>query len=147
MNEKMENIIDLVQEKIINVVQLHGDETEEYIKELRTHIPKTKIIKAVRVSTNEDIIDCENTLADYLLFDSRSLDAYGGTGKAFDWSLIKEIKKPFFLAGGINNDNIEEAIMSLDPFVIDISSAVETQGYKDKNKIKEMIIKTRQLEE
>lgn len=147
VNEKMENIIDLVQEKIINVVQLHGDETEEYIKDLRTHIPKTKIIKAVRVSTNEDIIDCENTFADYLLFDSRSLDAYGGTGKAFDWSLIKEIKKPFFLAGGINNDNIEEAIMSLDPFVIDISSAVETQGYKDKNKIKEMIIKTRQLEE
>lgn len=147
VNEKIEMITELVQENIIDVVQLHGEETEEYIKKLRWCLKDTPIVKAIRVSSREDVKNCEESQADYLLFDSRSLKAYGGTGETFDWELIKEIQKPFFLAGGINKENIEEAILKLHPFVIDVSSAVETDGLKDRKKIIEIVEKVRQMEE
>ena len=78
---------------------------------------------------------------DKLLLDSFSKDSYGGTGKTADWSVIKNtiITKPFFLAGGLNADNIEQAISEVNPFGVDISGGIETDGFKDKNKINKIM--------
>ena len=146
VNEEIETIAELVQEGVIDVIQLHGDETEAYIERLRWRVGDATIIKAVRVATKEDVVECDKTSADYLLFDSRSLEAYGGTGKTFDWQLIKDISKPFFVAGGINSENVEEAIKMLHPFAVDVSSAVETAGYKDRKKIVEIVEKVSEKE-
>lgn len=143
VNEKIDRITELVQEGVIEVIQLHGDETEEYIEKLRQRVGSALIVKAVRVASKEDVMNCEKTNADYLLFDSRALKEYGGTGKTFDWQLIENIRTPFFLAGGINAENIEEAIKKLQPFAIDVSSFVETNGYKDRDKILEIVEKVR----
>lgn len=143
VNETIDTIVELVEEGVIEVIQLHGDETESYIEALRWRVGNVKIIKAVRVASKEDVTDCETTLADYLLFDSRTLEAYGGTGKQFDWKLIAQIQKPFFLAGGIHTENVEEAIKMTRPFAVDVSSSVETNGYKDREKIIEIVKKVR----
>lgn len=143
VNETIDTIAELVEEDVIEVIQLHGDETESYIEALRWRVGNTKIIKAVRVASKEDVTDCETTIADYLLFDSRTLEAYGGTGKQFDWKLIAQIQKPFFLAGGIHTENVEEAIKMTRPFAVDVSSSVETNGYKDRDKIIEIVEKVR----
>lgn len=143
VNEEIDTIAELVQEGVIEIIQLHGDETETYIQKLRGRAADTVIIKAVRVASKEDVADCEKTKADYLLFDSRDMKEYGGTGKKFDWQLIENIRKPFFLAGGINAENIEEAIKTVHPFAIDVSSFVETNGYKDRDKILEIVEKVR----
>lgn len=139
VNEDMEKIAELASKKIIDMVQLHGDESNAYIEELRKKVKGLKIIKAVRVSSKEDVKRSEEIAADYILFDSFSIKEYGGTGKTFDWSLIDEIKRPFFLAGGIDSENVQEALKAKNIYAIDVSSAVETDGYKDKEKIFEMV--------
>ncbi|RDU23462.1 phosphoribosylanthranilate isomerase [Anaerosacchariphilus polymeriproducens] len=136
VNEKVENIVDLINENIISVVQLHGQEDECYIQTLKskTSVP---IIKAVKVTNAVDIIEAQKLPVDFLLLDQGE----GGTGKVFDWTLASGIKiaKPFFLAGGMNIDNVERGINELGPFAVDISSGVETNGVKDKNKIEQII--------
>lgn len=142
VNEKIDVIARLVQEGIIDVVQLHGDEDASYIRQLRETIT-SPVIKAVRVATPEDLLGCEENPADYLLFDTRTQGAYGGSGRTFDWQLIKNVKRPYFLAGGIGESNVCEAIRSLAPYAIDVSSSVETDGYKDRTKILNMVEKVR----
>ena len=94
-----------------------------------------KIIKAIEMSENEDLSEYDDSAADYLLLDSGK-----GSGKTFDWRLIRhDLKKEFFLAGGINSDNVIEAVEQFNPFAIDLSSSLETDGYKDENKIKEIM--------
>lgn len=127
---------------VIDVYQLHGDETAEYTESLKKLIPKEKEIwKAVRVRTAEDIEQAEKLNADKLILDAFSKDKHGGTGKAFDWDIINKIKitKPFFAAGGINADNMEEAAIKLKPYGIDLSGGIETDGVKDREKIKKII--------
>ena len=75
---------------------------------------------------------------DYLLLDTYQKGLYGGSGKGFDWSLISQINKPYFLAGGINIENFKDAL-KYKPFCLDISSGVETDRYKDKGKIKDIV--------
>ena len=80
----------------------------------------------------------ENALqspADYILLDQSS----GGTGKTFDWSLIPKIERPFFLAGGIGEENLEQAIREIHPFAVDLSSSVETEKWKDPEKIRRVV--------
>ncbi|CRZ33720.1 phosphoribosylanthranilate isomerase [Herbinix hemicellulosilytica] len=140
VNESVNTIIELCDLKVIDLVQLHGDENESYILELKNSI-KNPIIKAIRVRSRQDIKAAEDLPCDYLLLDSYKDNAYGGTGKTFDWSLIPKIserKKPFFLAGGINRDNLSFAL-SAKPYCIDVSSGVETDGKKDPEKIKEIV--------
>ena len=139
VNEEITKLAEIVNEGIIDIVQLHGEETDAYIDELRKYINDTKIIKAVRVASKEDVYRSEKTHADYLLFDTFSKDAYGGTGKAFDWSCIKEVKRPFFLAGGIGIYNVQEAIKTSGAYAVDVSSSVETNGYKDREKVLEIV--------
>ena len=130
VNETPENILPLVRSGVIDVIQLHGDEDEEYITKLKTFTDKP-VIKSVPVLKTGDVQKWKNTCADYILLDNKS----GGGGKAFDWKLIGEVKKQFFLAGGLNMGNIEPAINKINPFAVDISSGVETNGLKDGEKI------------
>ncbi len=158
VNEEIEVIARLVREGIIDAVQLHGDEDAAYIRKLRENIindvteergangdaaKSHSIIKAVRVATQEDVLGCEAIPADYLLFDTRMQGEYGGSGRKFDWELIKNVKRPYFLAGGIGEDNVCGAVERLAPYAIDVSSGVETDGYKDRTKILNMVEKVR----
>ncbi len=144
VNEDIEFIKELVEEDIIDIIQLHGDEDESYIRSLRDIylLKKVPIIKAIRVQKTEDITAATNMKTEYILLDTYSKDAYGGTGDSFDWSVIKSLEKPFFLAGGINLSNILEA-KKYNPFCIDVSSGVETDGVKDKDKMIEIVKKYR----
>ena len=111
------------------MVQLHGSEDEEYIAKLRT-ITDKPIIKAFIIRSIDDVKKAEQSTADYIL-----LDGGKGEGKAFDWSLLKEIKRPYFLAGGLNPENVAAAVENLKPFAVDVSTGVETDGLKDSAKM------------
>ena len=150
VNEDIDKIVDLVEDKVIDLIQLHGDEDKEYIIKLREALSTkqidAKIIKAIRVKSGDKKRCFKNnhkliTQIDYILFDTYSSKEYGGTGQAFDWNILKDIKQPFFLAGGLNSENVNDAIKTCNPYVVDVSSAVETDGYKDEEKIKEFITK------
>lgn len=122
VDTRPERISELVTSGIIDIVQLHGHESEEYIDALRrlTHAP---IIRALRFGEVRD------TCADYLMIDSGM-----GTGKTFDWSGI-EIARPYFLAGGLDPKNVRKAIRTLHPFAVDVSSGIESEGVKDMDKM------------
>lgn len=136
VDEDIDEIIKLYDEGIIDIAQLHGLENEEYIKKLKQKSNyRLEIINAIEMSGEEDLLEYENSLADYLLFDSGK-----GSGKTFDWRLIrKDLKKEFFLAGGLNSENISKAIEEFNPYAVDLSSGVETDGYKDELKIKKVM--------
>lgn len=136
-------VSELVNEKIIDVVQLHGDEDDEYIKKLKSQTD-APIIKAVRVKTADDIISADRGFADFLLLDKYSHGIYGGTGESFDWSMIPKILKPYFIAGGITAENVSLALR-YNPYAVDVSSGVETGGLKDKEKILNLVKKVRSV--
>lgn len=129
VNEQMQDIVKWLQDDVIDIVQLHGDEDEEYITRLRSYTDK-QIIKAFRIETEADIRIAMQSTADYILLDSGA-----GTGTVFDWKLVKNITKPYFLAGGLNVDNVWRAVKELHPFAVDVSSGIETDGLKDKLKM------------
>ena len=122
------------------MVQLHGDETNAYIAELRK-ICTLPIIKAVRVREEADIKKAAFYNCEYFLFDTYSTASYGGTGRQFDTQLLKGVKinKPYFLAGGLNAGNVRSALKGLKPYAVDVSGGVETVGSKDEVKIKNFI--------
>lgn len=142
VNEDPQKIIRLCKSDTIDIIQLHGDEGEEMINELRAAVPNP-IIKAVRVRSEIDILEAENLPCDYLLLDAYKEDQYGGSGECFDWSVISRIRKPFFLAGGIHSENVTKAIQLTKPYCIDVSSGVETDGFKDESKVKDIIRRVR----
>ena len=131
-----DEILDLFKQGIIEIAQLHGTESEDYIIDLKESTNnELKIINAIEMSGDTDLIKYDSSNADYLLLDSGK-----GSGKTFDWSLIrKDLKKEFFLAGGLDSDNISEAIEEFDPYAVDLSSSLEVNGFKDKDKIKEIM--------
>ena len=129
VDEPIENVAELLNDNIIDIAQLHGGEDEEYIKKLRTLSDKP-IIKAFLLKSENDAERAEKSTADYILVDSGT-----GTGKSFDWELLKNISRPYFLAGGLCCENISQAITALDPYAVDVSSGIETNGCKDKNKM------------
>ena len=135
VNEEIDNIISLCDDNVIDLVQLHGDEDEPYIYRLKEKTDKA-IIKAVKVKEKIQIFD---TNAEYALFDSYTENEYGGSGISFNREFISGYTKPFFVAGGLNAVNIKETIKELNPYCVDLSSGVETDGFKDLNKIKEVI--------
>ena len=123
--------------EIIDMIQLHGNEDNDYIKQLKQVCDKP-IIKAVQIKSLDDIVLATNVLADYVLLDSGK-----GTGKTFDWSLINNIKRPYFLAGGLDENNVKQAIKQLNPFGVDVSSNIETNGVKDEIKMKNFVENSR----
>ena len=129
VNENAEKIADLLHKGIIDVAQLHGDENEEYISRLR-QLTARPIIKAFQIETARDIVVANRCPADYILLDSGA-----GTGAVFDWTLAQSIDRPYFLAGGLGIDNVKNVVTQLNPFAVDVSSGIETDGLKDKTKM------------
>lgn len=136
-----EVIKDLLDEGIIDAVQLHGREDEGYIRHLRSLTDKLTI-KAFRVEDRNDIKRAQESPADYVLLDSGK----GGTGTAFDWQLLTHIDRPYFLAGGLDADTVGEAVRRWRPYVVDVSSGIETDGYKDAEKMRAFVEKIRNPE-
>ena len=130
VNAPMDEIAALTEDGTLAYVQLHGKEDEAYIAALREriHVP---IIQAFKVSCPEDVAHAQQSSADYILLDNGS----GGTGKTFDWSHLRDITRPYILAGGLGPDNLGLAVSQLAPWGVDLSSGVETGGFKDKNKV------------
>ena len=129
VDEDINVVTKLLKDGIIDIAQLHGSEDEEYIKSLRAICDKP-IIKAFTIVSKEDIKKANESSADYILLDSGK-----GSGETFDWDLIKEVNRPYFLAGGLTLDNVENAVKTLHPFVVDVSSGIETDGFKDFDKM------------
>ena len=136
VDSQQDEILKLFDDGIIEIAQLHGSESEQYILDLKKKTNgELKIINAIEMTQEIDLLEYNDSNSDYLLLDSGK-----GSGKTFDWSLIrKDIKKEFFLAGGLNSENVTQAINEFNPYAIDLSSSLETDGFKDENKIKEIM--------
>lgn len=123
----------------------HGDENYSYIDRLHKALKQEnlsyEIWKAVRVKDEETIRMANQFQADKLLLDSFTTVAYGGSGKVANWEIIQttKIEKPFFLAGGLTSKNIVEGIKTIQPYGVDLSGGIETDGCKDRNKIARII--------
>lgn len=163
VNEPIAHVVKLVSEGTIDAIQLHGQENLNYVNQLKEELDKIPkcyipIIKAVGIDAslevteeketeiikeNQRLIDEAKALqADYLLFDAKVKGSPGGSGKQFDIAGLppdEAIGMPYFLAGGIGLHNVKQLIALRNPYGIDVSSAVETDGSKDKEKIKEFI--------
>lgn len=130
VNAPMETILSLASDSTLKAVQLHGQESQSYLEELKKQL-SIPLIRAFSIRSAEDLIKAEKSPADFVLLDNGA----GGTGEAFDWSLLSSFDRPFFLAGGLRPENITEAVSRFHPYALDLSSGVETEGYKDKEKI------------
>ena len=137
LDNDINEIVSLCDAGTIDLIQLHGNENEEYIRRLRSFTDKP-IIKAVSVRTGNEPLIADMLPVDYLLLDTYHAANPGGTGEGFDWGLIPELSKPFFLAGGIGTDNIRSALR-WGAYGIDVSSGAETGGVKDRRKILELV--------
>ncbi len=145
VNENIENIVKYIDKLKLKLVQLHGEEDEKYINEIKKF--NIKVIKKISVSNKKDIENIKNYKnVDYFLFDykPKQNELPGGNAKSFDWNILKEFKlgKPWFLSGGINIDNIQYLKTEIKPFGIDLSSGVEKElGIKDNQIINNFIEK------
>lgn len=150
VNSPIEDVLSLTgnapgQERVIDLIQLHGDEEESYIRALKSHTD-LPVIKAVRVQNRNQVLKAQELPCEYLLLDTCAKGVYGGAGLAFDWDMIPMLSKPFFLAGGICRENLIQAA-SLGPYCIDVSSGAETEGRKDRNKIGDLVSRLRNMNE
>lgn len=130
VNEEPEQIVSLLEAGTIDVAQLHGQEGEREIRRLR-ELTDHPLIQAFRIDTEQDVERANASTADYVLLDSGA----GGTGTVFDWDLLRAIRRPYFLAGGLDTENLGTVKAKLNPYGVDVSSGIETGGYKDKEKM------------
>lgn len=142
VNESLEKIIETAEIAKLGAIQLHGEETPEFVREIKAKT-KLEIIKAFRVSPEfepEDVLRCE---ADAILLDAYSPKEHGGTGETFDWKIagkVREIFPKMYLAGGLSAENVAEAIENVQPFAVDACSCLEIRkGFKDAQKLKDFI--------
>lgn len=154
VNEDIGRILNTAQKAGLNFVQLHGDESDDFIVELRQKLnPEVGIIKVIRIGNNADenkmnitqIFNLQRTIRNlqsitYFLFDTDS-KAFGGTGKQFDWNILNELEipLPYFLSGGISEENMGNiTTLKQQPFALDINSKFETEpGHKNIDRIRE----------
>jgi phosphoribosylanthranilate isomerase len=140
VNEAVETVVEIVKDCALDVVQLHGEEDSAYISALRwllhSEIP---ICKAIRVRDASSLLKADRFGCDMLLLDAWCAGQAGGAGREFDWKLLEGFSRPYFLAGGLNAGNIVSAIELLNPFGVDVSTGVETDGLKDGEKINAFI--------
>lgn len=147
VNETIENVIDFSVKANLNFIQLHGDEDDHYIANLKNNLPnQIKMIKVIRIGnqTSEELqknINQQPSTINYLLFDTDS-KAFGGTGKTFVWKILNEVEIsiPYFLSGGISLENVHQIpTINTQPFSLDINSKFELEpGIKDLEKIKQL---------
>ena len=129
VDEAPDVIAGLLEEGVIDAAQLHGQEDFQYLHTLRELTCKT-LIQAIQIRSEKDLYKATDSTADFLLLDSGA-----GTGQTFDWNLLKNIRQDFFLAGGLDAQNVADAICQVHPYGVDVSSGIETNGKKDKEKI------------
>lgn len=145
VNESYETVKNIADALKLDILQFHGSEGNEYIKRFTDY----EVWKAFSLRSEKDIKLIRECCADAFLIDSSNGKKIGGTGKVFDWNLLKNIKsyieKPVIAAGGLNENNVEMCIKELNPFAVDVSSGVEIEGFKDETKIKKFITKVRNL--
>ena len=142
VNEEPEVIAGLLENGTIDMAQLHGEENQAYVQKLR-HLTNRPILQAFRVDTEADIQRAEQSTADFILLDSGA----GGTGTTFDWNLLKHVSRPYFLAGGLGVHNIKNAVETLHPFGVDVSSGIEENGVKDPIKMQKFADLVRDFDE
>ena len=145
----VEDILEALEHCPLDMVQLHGAEDDDYIARLRAAY-RTRfaverpdaavdselcIVKAFRVEDADDIRRAEASAADEILLDHGA----GGTGERFDWTLLQHCRRRFFLAGGLDPDNVEDAIHVAQPYAVDVSSSLETDGRKEPEKIRRFV--------
>lgn len=144
VNEPVESIIEIAEFVGLFRIQLHGDEDKDYLKKI-TDNTHAKLIKAFRVGSDFKIDDAVDWMVHFRLFDSRSLESYGGTGEAFDWEkfgprIFSRFPSNSYLAGGLTPENVAEAIRLVRPFAVDVASGVESSpGKKDPRKVEAFI--------
>ncbi len=129
-DEDEDTVAALLSGGVIDMAQLHGHETDDYIGRLRSLAAGKVIIKAFRLRTEDDAVTAEKSAADYILLDSGS-----GSGAVFDWKLAAPVHRPYFLAGGLTAENVVDAVRELRPFAVDVSSGIESDGVKDNRKM------------
>lgn len=134
VNAPVEQVAGLLEAGIIDWAQLHGQEDDAYIAALRRRTARP-ILQAFRVDTPADAVRAAGSTADFLLLDHGP----GGTGQRFDWSLVRGIERPFFLAGGLCPENVAEAVRAVRPYAVDVSSGIETGGVKDPAKMEAFV--------
>ena len=136
VDEDPDAVAALLKDGIIEIAQLHGHEDEVYISKLRSLAEGACVIKAFVIKSKEDLEIAKRCSADYLLLDSGK-----GTGQTFNWELIAGAKfdKPFFLAGGLGPDNVADAVNRIRPYAVDVSSGIETDGFKDPDKMRKFM--------
>lgn len=159
VDEDVDIVADLANCGAMDIIQLHGKEDALYIEELKKKVDNNiEIFKAVRVKEASQIVEAAKLDVNALLLDTYRKGILGGTGECFDWEIITEARKlsgcadeagyicgkPFFMAGGIDVDNFEQAMKS-NPFGLDISSGIETDGQKDKDKMIEIVRRIRNV--
>lgn len=142
VNAEQQLIARLVASKTIDLVQLHGDEDAAYCRSLRKLI-SVPLIKAVRVKGKSSLENLEEYQADYLLLDTYQAGVYGGTGQRFNVELDAKLPAPCFIAGGLDAENAAEIVQKTQPFAVDVSGGVETDGVKDSKKIAAFIASVR----
>lgn len=140
VDEAPDKVAALLNSGIIDIAQLHGSEDEAYIQRLR-QLTDQPIIKAFQIKTCHDLAEAEACNADHILLDSGA-----GTGNVFDWSVLQDVKRPYFLAGGLSPDNVGDAVRLLHPYAVDVSSGIETDGRKDEEKAAAFIAAVRKEE-
>ncbi len=140
LDEQPGKILELSKNGIIDIIQLHGHEDNKFISQIRD-LTGQIIIKSFKIESLNDVRLAEKSKADYIMFDSGA-----GTGQIFNWSLIRNFPRPYFLAGGLSPENVKAAINELMPFAVDVSSGVESDGLKDKTKMAAFIESVREGE-
>ncbi len=131
VDEEPQTVARLLNTGVIDIAQLHGSEDEAYVKELRRLTGNKTVIKAFRIASPENVRAVAESSADLVL-----VDAGAGDGKVFDWVLLSELKRPYLLAGGLAPENVGDAISTLHPYGVDVSSGIETEGKKDPRKMR-----------
>ena len=132
VNQPLDTVASLLEQGIIDIAQLHGQEDDAYIQTLQARTGKP-VWKAFRIRSAADLQAARDSSADMILLDN----GYG-TGETFDWTLVRDIGRPFILAGGLREENIQDAA-NMQPDTMDISSGAETNRVKDSEKIRTLI--------
>ena len=167
VDARPEEAAKLAEAGVIDLIQLHGHETEAYLEELR-ELAQVPVIRAFSIREPADLEKAAASKADYILLDNGA----GGSGRTFDWKLLdgcrpwgrpeasgggetfdrektpelrEQMGKRCFLAGGLSADNVEEAVRRFRPFAVDLNSGLETDGVKDPEKIRECIRRIRNV--
>jgi len=139
VDEALEYVYNISKNLSLDVIQFHGLENEEYMG----HFKEFTLWKALKVESGKDVLNLNYKYAKGIVLDNKT----AGSGKSFPWCIARdiEVEKDLILAGGINEENVETAVSIVNPDIVDVSSGVESQGYKDPYKIKRFIWKVRNI--